>query len=705
MQTTTGRALYRSQVIASLLCCSVITLVTVMAYTSGMLQTADNYLYDLGMSARGTLPTSGRISLVLMDEESAHQLQRERGQWSRGKLAKALDNLCAAGAEVIGLDMIMSAPDQNPEEDSALAAAIGRCNNVVLARVSSAQGVREITALTTFQKAMIGDGFIDVPLDKDGVLRKIRFLNAKPEPDGSLSLLPSFAIEVARVYLNLEYRFDFSGDDYFLLGNRERHLQLPYPELLINFSGSYNVFDIISFADATNNRFDPALVKGRVILVGSTLSSEKDFFTTPLSRFRLEASTLAGRFGDMEKGIQGSDEPGVACHAFAVDNILSQKFFRHLTGMPIAWLCLATGAAGLLFYLLRLGWIYECIILFAGLATIAVIAYLALTQWLIRIDIFPLVLVLNLQFVSGVILQKVFERKQTAMITSMFGKYLSAGVVKELIKGDISTTLEGRRADLTILFSDLRGFTTMSEQLGARDTATLLNTYFDTMIPLVFTHGGTLDKLMGDAIMAFFGAPVPVTDHPVQGATAALNMIDQLKKLKMRTDIEGLASLEIGIGLNTGEVTVGNLGSNDFMNYTIIGDAVNLASRLEGLNKTYATAIIVSQFLASRLDDRFVLRDLDIVRVKGKKTAVTIYELIGWSHEVTESTRRGLAVFADGLNAYRRQDWDEAERLFLEVQGVLPDDGPSRLYLERIERMRTEQPRPDWDGVSAFDHK
>jgi adenylate cyclase len=245
----------------------------------------------------------------------------------------------------------------------------------------------------------------------------------------------------------------------------------------------------------------------------------------------------------------------------------------------------------------------------------------------------------------------------------------------------------------------------LSEKLGARDTAILLNTYFDTMIPLVFAHGGTLDKLMGDAIMAFFGAPVAVTDHPEKGAATALAMVNQLKKLKMREDIEGLASLEIGIGLNTGEVTVGNLGSNDFMNYTIIGDAVNLASRLEGLNKTYGTTIILSEFLACRLNERFLLRDLDIVRVKGKKTAVTIYELVGWRHEASENTCQGLDIFAEGLKAYRRQDWDEAEQLFREVDRVLPEDGPSRIYLKRIDEMRLRPPGLQWDGISSFDHK
>lgn len=705
MSATTGKTLYRHQVIASLICWGGVITFTLFCYFAGLFQDADNFLYDINMTLRGPIATTGRISLVLMDEESAVRLQRERGQWSRSKLAAALDNLCTAGAEVVGLDMVMSAPDQNPEEDQNLIAAISRCNNVVLARISSARGVHEIAPLDVFQEVMIGDGFIDVPLDQDGVLRRIRFVNAKPQPEGGLELLPSFALELARVYLNLEFVFDFSGADYFLLGAKDRHIRLPYPELLVNYAGDYTAFDVLSFADAANNTFDPALVKGRLVLVGSTLSSEKDFFTTPLSRFRSETSNLNGRFAATEMYVQGSDEPGVACHAHAVENILGQNFLRHLTGPPAALLCLACGIAGLFFFLSGIGWGFELVILFVNLVLIAVISYVALTKWLIRIDSFPLILISLLQFVGGVILQNVFGHKQTAMITSMFGKYVSSGVVKELIKGDITTTLEGQKATLSILFSDLRGFTAISEKLGARDTALLLNTYFDTMIPLVFAQDGTLDKLMGDAIMAFFGAPVEVTDHPAKGAATALNMMKELKILKQRRDIKGLAGLEIGIGLNIGEVTVGNLGSHDFMNYTIVGDAVNLASRLEGLNKIYGTAILLSQFIANELDDRFVVRDLDIVRVKGKQTAVKIYELVEWRSNITEITLAGLTLFEKGLAAYRQQDWNGAERLFKQVLQKLPDDGPAKLYLGRLELMRANPPGPGWDGISNFDHK
>lgn len=702
----TGKILLRRQILATILCALVVIGATLFAYGRGALATADNFLYDLSISWRGPVAASGQVALVLMDEESAVRLQRQRGQWSRRMLASALDNLCAAGAEVIGLDMIMSAPDQDQEADRLLAAALGRCNNVVLARVSAAQGVEEIAPLETFQEAMIGDGFIDVPLDGDGILRKIRFLNAKPQPDGGLALLPSFALELARSYKNLEFNFDFSGRDYFLLGAAGgQQLRLPYPDLLINYYGDYTAFATVSFADAVNNTFAPELVRGKVILVGSTLSSQKDFFTTPFSRFRQEAASLAGRFGDMEKGVQGSDEPGVACHAHAVETILNQAFIKHLTGRPVLLLTLLFGLAGLLFYLPRLGMVLEVAILLAVLLATVGGAHLAFLHGPTRVDVAPLLTVFFLQFMAGVTLQKSFGRRKTAMITSMFGKYVSAGVVSELIKGDISTALEGRRANLTMLFSDLRGFTTLSEKLGARDTGVLLNAYFDTMIPLVFAHRGTLDKLMGDAVMAFYGAPLPVPDHPAEGAATALEMVAQLAELKKRTDIPGLGGLNIGIGLNTGEVTVGNLGSHAFMDYTIIGDAVNLASRLEGLNKTYGTTILLSQFTAAELDNRFLVRDLDIVKVKGKEKAVTIFELAGWRERATPETLAGLELFAAGLAAYRGQRWDEAENLFRRVLEKIPGDGPALLYLERTARMRLHPPGPDWHGVTAFDHK
>ncbi|MDF1577030.1 MAG: adenylate/guanylate cyclase domain-containing protein [Desulfobulbales bacterium] len=702
----TGKSLLRYQVIFTAICLVLVTGAVILCYRAGFFSRADNYLYDLNLAWRGPLQTSERITLVLMDEESAVRLNRHRGQWSRANLAAALDHICAAGASVVGLDMIMSAPDPDPAVDLRLARSIRECNNVVMARVSAAQGVAEITPLELFQEEMIGDGFIDVPLDQDGILRKIRFFNAKPFAAGGLQLLPAFALEVSRVFLNLEFDFDFSGRDYFLMGGvDERRLRLPYPELLINYHGDYTAFNVVSYADAVKNSVPPEKLRGKIVLIGSTLSTQKDFFTTPFSRFQRDNNELAGRFGTIAEDVMGADEPGVACHAHAIETILGQIFIRHATGYSVMWLLVFSGMFGLLFYLPRISMSLEVFILAAGMTAVLFVAHWLFLHKSIRVDIAPLLAIFAGQFMAGVALQKSFDRQKTALITSIFGKYVSAGVVNELIKGDIATTLEGRRENLTILFSDLRGFTTISEKLGARQTGRLLNRYFDAMIPLVFAHQGTLDKLMGDAVMAFFGAPLPLPDHPAQAAATALLMMEKLGELKEGGEVDGAAELEIGIGLNTGEVTVGNLGSNVFMDYTIIGDAVNLASRLEGLNKVYGTHILCSEFTARELDDRFLLRDLDIVKVKGKAKAVTIYELAGWRDRQDVAAMARFSLFGEGLAAYRRQEWDRAEQSFGRVLEELPKDGPTRLYLDRIARFRENPPPADWRGVTIFDHK
>ncbi|MEN8143123.1 MAG: adenylate/guanylate cyclase domain-containing protein [Thermodesulfobacteriota bacterium] len=702
----TGKNLFRNQIVFTILCSVAVTYAVIFSYRAGLLGWADNYLYDLNVVWRGPVATSDRVTLVLMDEESAVSLKRHRGQWSRQKLAVALDNLCGAGATVIGLDMVMSAPDVEAEEDLHLARSISECNNVVLARVSAAKGVDEIAALDLFQEGMIGDGFIDVPLDKDGILRKIRFFNAKPLADGSLQLLPAFALELSRVFFDLDFDFDFSQEKYFLMGSKAgKQIRLPYPDLLINYYGDYTSFRVISFAEAVSNTFDPDIVKDRVILMGSTLSSQKDFFTTPFSRFDRKDSELAGKFGSVDDKILGSDEPGVACHAHAVETILNKAFINIVDESSVIWLIVVLSLVGLVFYVPQINMVLGGGLLAAGLlVTLPVSSYLFTTQT-IRLDTAPLLSVFLVQFIVGITLQKSFDRKKNAMITSLFGKYVSTGVVNELIKGDIDTTLAGRRENLTMLFSDLRDFTTISEKLGARYTGQLLNVYFDTMIPPVFEHKGTLDKLMGDAIMAFFGAPLPVPDHPVEAAATALLMMEKLQELKLRTDVAGAEDLDIGIGINTGEVTVGNLGSNDFMDYTIIGDAVNLASRLEGLNKIYGTHILCTEFTVAELGKRFAIRELDIVKVKGKEKAVRIFELAGWQDRFEPAMLAMFSLFEKGLVFYRKKQWDQAEQLFKQLLISNPGDKSTLLYLKRIAHLRQNPPQPDWGGVTSFDHK
>jgi adenylate cyclase len=225
------------------------------------------------------------------------------------------------------------------------------------------------------------------------------------------------------------------------------------------------------------------------------------------------------------------------------------------------------------------------------------------------------------------------------------------------------------------------------------------------MIPIVFEHGGTLDKLMGDAIMAFFGAPGEVKDHPQKAAKAALEMTRRLGDLKRGRTEKGIDRLAVGISLNTGVVTVGNLGSQHFMDYTVIGDAVNLGYRLEGLNKTYGTSIIVSESTAQGLDTRFVLRELDRVRVKGKGNAVGIFELMGLREELDGERLYLIETFEAGLEQYKKREWERARQTFHRVLEGRADDGPSLLYLQRISRLLKNPPGPDWEPVNPFTTK
>ena len=260
------------------------------------------------------------------------------------------------------------------------------------------------------------------------------------------------------------------------------------------------------------------------------------------------------------------------------------------------------------------------VIFFSGHAALFGISHVLFTGKLVWLRIAPPLLILYLQFVTGIVMQRLYSRFKNRLITDLFGKYVSPSVVNDLLQGEMGVSLEGQSQVVTVLFSDLRSFTTLSENLSPRETGILLNTYFDAMIPVVFNHRGTLDKLIGDAIMCFFGAPARLEDHPSMAALTALVMMDELESLKREKDVHGVENLNVGIGLNSGEAIVGNLGSNEFMDYTVIGDTVNLASRLEGLNKVYGTGIIVSQATAEGLDEGFFLRAVSYTHLRAHET-------------------------------------------------------------------------------------
>jgi len=290
-------------------------------------------------------------------------------------------------------------------------------------------------------------------------------------------------------------------------------------------------------------------------------------------------------------------------------------------------------------------------------------------------------------------------------VKTTMARYMSVEVAEQLLAGG-EDQLGGKDQEIVILFSDIRSFTTLSEKLGARGTVNMLNEYFAEMVDVIFKHKGILDKYIGDAMMALFGAPFKAEDDADRAVITAEEMMAELAALNLRREEKGLQAIHIGVGLAMGKVVVGNIGSPKRMEYTVIGDSVNLASRLEGANKFYGTSILISESLASRLTRPTLLREVDKLRVKGKYEPVTIFEvaghLKGQEREVYESM---LTLYQSAMEAYRVQNWDEAEQAFRAVLQIRPNDGPSTLYLDRIAQLKVLPPQEGWDGVWTMTEK
>ena len=688
----------------ALLCGTLILMAIAAGAWLGLFSWLNLFSYDLHFNIRGARPTSGEVVLVYMDQTSSFELGRKQGNWSRRYMATALRNLHSAGAEIIGLDMIFSSPGYDPQADRELAEAIYACNNVVLARIASAPYFGAVTPLEIFRAGMIGDGFIDLPLDRDECLRRIRFFSAVPTPNDEVELVPAFALELVRTYLNLDYCFDFSSADHFIMGAPDgKNIALPYPELRINYYGTDAVFPRLSYADVVYNRFDPEVVRGKIVMLGSNLQTEKDFFTTAFTRHGSEVDSFQGMFRSVVADVQHSKATGLSCHAHAIETILEHAYIHSPGTRTIVLWWLGVWLIGQWLFYRRNAIVPALLAL-----PLSWVLVFTTSQWLFNRNIWlaspPILVLLGLQMVSGFALQKRHEKKRSRRITGMFGKYVSDSIVQQLIDGRISPEMGGQRKNLSIFFSDLRSFTSLAERLDAQQTATLLNRYFAAMIPIVQANSGTVDKLIGDAILAFFGAPLPDANHQSHAAAAGLLMLQGLEQLK-EEPIPGVSELNLGIGINSGDVTIGNLGCDKFMDYTVVGDNVNLASRLEGLNKVYGTRIILSEYTAAALTHEFCVRELDRVVVKGKHQPVTIYELMGYQKHLPRETLEMLDCFHAALELYRRQEWQQACAKLNMALKLQPQDGPSALYLQRATTFCKTPPPHDWDGLTRFHEK
>jgi len=296
------------------------------------------------------------------------------------------------------------------------------------------------------------------------------------------------------------------------------------------------------------------------------------------------------------------------------------------------------------------------------------------------------------------------ESRTKRQITGLFGQYVPSELVEEMAEHPESVSMEGESREMTILFSDVRGFTTISEGLDPKELTLLMNEFLTPLSRVVYKHRGTIDKYMGDCIMAFWGAPLPDTAHARNAILAGIEMQETLKALQPHFRERGWPEIHVGVGINTGRVSVGNMGSEVRVAYTVMGDAVNLASRLEGITKQYGVDIIVGENTRNTVTD-FTYRELDHVRVKGKDKPVAIYEPVGLATEVDKALQDEIKLFHEVRRLYLRQNWEQAELQLMNLQRMSPDTALYRIYAERVAYFRKNPPAADWDGVFVFQTK
>jgi len=312
--------------------------------------------------------------------------------------------------------------------------------------------------------------------------------------------------------------------------------------------------------------------------------------------------------------------------------------------------------------------------------------------------IYPVLTMMTI-YLGITVYRYVTEEREKKKVRGAFQYYLTASVVNEILKDPTKLKLGGDKKVLTVMFSDIRGFTSISEKLSPEELVHLLNEYLTAMTDMVFKYDGLLDKYIGDAIMAVFGAPLDQPDHALRACRTGIGMMSELRRLRERWAAEGRPDINIGIGINTGDMVVGNMGSQMRFDYTVMGDSVNLASRLEGAGKEYGTAILISEETYRQARAAVEVRELDLLQVKGKQVPVRIYELMAKKEGLDAERKRVCALFAEGLDLYRKQEWDGAASRFSQVLELAPEDGPSKTFIRRCQSYRGNPPSPGWDGV------
>ncbi|MFA5129172.1 MAG: adenylate/guanylate cyclase domain-containing protein [Patescibacteria group bacterium] len=629
---------------------------------------------DLEMTDRLFLrePISDEVVVVSIDNRSIQEL----GVWPwprefHGNLIKKLE---AAGAAVIGYDVTFAEKGIGDEE---FFRNIASHENLVFpfeGSISLGSGQFPAFRETLLPLPEIREnhevGHSLFIADMDGTVRRAPFLIQLGE-----NLSPSFALKILETAEKIKIEIPEKFNQEIILDGSIYPLD-NFGLARIFFFGPANTFRKYSFVDVLRGDGSLEQFRDKIVLVGS------------------EAADLHDEYFTSSSG--GRPVSGVEIHANVVESILQNKTLREESDPKNIFLIILALAAVAAFSVSYFKLRFALPLFFVYFTAYLVAAAVFFSEGTILPIFYPL-LVLIFVYGFGVILRYLLIREEKRKLKKYFSLYVAKDVVNEILAHPEKVKLGGETKNLTILFSDIRGFTSVSEKMGAQSLVGLLNKYLTAMAEIVLDNRGVVDKFIGDAIMAFWGAPLPMENHAEAAVRTALLMSRELKKRNNEWKKLNYPEIKIGIGLNTGEAVVGNIGSHERFDYTVIGDNVNLASRLEGLTKFYGAGIIVSETTAAVVGGEFVLRQIDCVAVKGKMQGVKIYEVLGFAEE-KEGYAKLIEKFEQGFELYLKKDWLAAKKVFEEILADNPDDGPSKVLKERLDEFITSPPA-DFDGV------
>ncbi|MCG3671619.1 CHASE2 domain-containing protein [Aliarcobacter butzleri] len=695
-----------------------IFLSTIYIFFPSLPDSLDNRLRDYLFTIRGELPHNQNVVIVDIDETSIKSL----GQWpwSRDKLAKILENLTLANVGIVGLDIVFAEEDRTsphkilqdlkiykkdvPNYDLEFANVVENSPVIlgyqfdlvkkdnVNAKVPQIPAIfiekdkpqdksylieayNTILNIPQIQDRAYSSGFFNNIPDDTGIIRSVPLVISYDD-----TIYSSLALEVIRVINGTQkvvVQYDENGISNIVLDD----ISIPtdrYGRMLINFRGPERSFKYISAIDIYNNSFDKSEIDGKIVLIGTSAAGLFDLRATPFD----------------------SIFPGVEVHANIIDNILMQDFIYKASWLDGANILIIFVLSIIIVMLTTYTTFWANPIIFISFSTSYLfLVYNLLFDYGIVLNIlFPIATVL-IASIMTTLFDYFYNIKKEEAIKAKFASKVSKNVMDDILKNIDKNEFSAKSKEVTIFFSDIRGFTNISEKLDAKELISFLNRYMQPMSEIIIKYQGTIDKFIGDAIMAYWNAPIDIKNHCDLSLKASLEQLEALEKLNVELQKENLPKIDIGIGLNTGTVIVGEMGSSLRSDYTVIGDTINLGSRVESLCKYYDSKLNISNFTKDKLQEEYIFRFLDLVKVKGKNEPVEIWQVLG-KGEAKESLKEELDLYHKAIEFYKNSDFINALEIFesLENNENKTNKNIYKIYITRCKEFIKTPPK-NFDGV------